>query len=137
MDRTKVGVAASSKIGVVVISYNADPEPLFNSMLPSKHDVRSYVFLHDHESGLKAKLEAITASINSRYFPYGKNRGVSRSWNEGLRASFDDGNEATLLINDDLFFYDGGFDEFADFVLSDGILARFLPSDWTPAPLAR
>jgi hypothetical protein len=44
---------------------------------------------------------------------------VSRSWNEGLHASFDDGNEATLLVNDDLFFYEGGFDEFADFVLSE------------------
>ena len=108
-----------SRIGVVIISYNADPESLFTSMLPSKHDVRSYVFLHGHDAGLKAKLEAIMASINSRYFPYGVNRGVSRSWNEGLHASFDDGNEATLLVNDDLFFYEGGFDEFADFVLSE------------------
>jgi hypothetical protein len=108
-----------SRIGVVVISYNADPGPLFTSMLPSKHDVRSYVFLHGQDAGLKAKLETITAATNSRYFPYGVNRGVSRSWNEGLRASFDDGNEATLLVNDDLFFYEGGFDEFAGFVLSE------------------
>jgi GT2 family glycosyltransferase len=108
-----------SRIGVVIISYNADPEPLFSSMLPSKHDVRFYVFLHGQDAGLKAKLEVITASINSQYFPYGINRGVSRSWNEGLYASFDDGNAATLLVNDDLFFYEGGFDEFADFVLSE------------------
>ena len=108
-----------SRIGVVVISYNADPEPLFTSMLPSKHDVRSYVFLHGQDARLRAKLDAIIASINSRYFPYGANRGVSRSWNEGLHASFDDGNEATLLVNDDLFFYEGGFDAFADFVLSE------------------
>jgi GT2 family glycosyltransferase len=108
-----------SRIGLIVISYNADPEPLFSSMLPSKHDVRSYVFLHGQNAGLKAKLEAITAAINSRYFAYGVNRGVSRSWNEGLHASFDDGNEATLLVNDDLFFYEGGFDAFADFVLSE------------------
>ena len=108
-----------SRIGVIVISYNADPEPLFNSILSSKHDVRSYVFLHGQDARLRAKLEAIIASTNSRYFPYGANRGVSRSWNEGLHASFDDGNEATLLVNDDLFFYEGGFDEFADFVLSE------------------
>jgi hypothetical protein len=88
-------------------------------MLPSKHDVRSYVFLHGQNAGLKTKLEAIIAAINSRYFAYGVNRGVSRSWNEGLFASFDDGNEATLLVNDDLFFYENGFDEFADFVLSE------------------
>ncbi len=109
---------------MVVISYNADPEPLFTSMLPSKHDVRSYVFFHGQDAGLKAKLEAITGSINSQYFPYGINRGVSRSWNEGLHASFEDGNEATILVNDDLFFYSGGFDEFADFVLSEGRSVR-------------
>jgi GT2 family glycosyltransferase len=113
-----------SRIGVVVISYNADPEPLFASILSSKHDVRSYVFLHGQDAGLKAKLEAITAAVDSRYFPYGTNRGVSRSWNEGLRASFDDGNEATLLVNDDIFFYGGGFDAFADFILSE---ARRVP----------
>src|ERR1700730_4732460 len=109
-----------SRIGVIVISYNADPEPLFNSILLSKHRVRSYVFLHGQDAGLKAKLEAITTAIDSRYFPYGINRGVSRSWNEGLRASFDDGNEATLLVNDDLFFYGGGVGDVADFVLSEG-----------------
>jgi hypothetical protein len=109
-----------SRIGVVVISYNADPEPLFASMMPSKHHVRSYVFLHGQDLGLKAKLEAITAVVDSRYFPYGINRGVSRSWNEGLRASFEDGNDATILVNDDLFFYSDGFDQFADFVLSEG-----------------
>src|SRR5262244_3140363 len=96
-----------SRIGVVIISYNADPESLFTSMLPSKHDVRSYVFLHGHDAGLKAKLEAIMASINSRYFPYGVNRGVSRSWNEGLHADV------------------------------CRILAPSLPSGWTPVPPAR
>jgi GT2 family glycosyltransferase len=108
-----------SKIGVIVISYNADPEPLFNSIQASGHGVRLYVFLHGQDARLKARLESVTAATNSRYFPYGINRGVARSWNEGLRASLDDGNEATLLVNDDLFFYGNGFDVFADFVLSE------------------
>jgi GT2 family glycosyltransferase len=108
-----------SKIGVIVISYNADPEPLFNTMRSSRHDVRAYVFLHGQDARLRSKLQAITASIDSRYYPYGTNRGVARSWNEGLRASFADGNDATMLINDDLFFYEGGFDAFADYVLSE------------------
>jgi hypothetical protein len=108
-----------SKIGVIVIGYNADPQPLFNSLRSSRHDVRPYIFLHSQEVALMAKLSEITAATGARYFPYGVNRGVARSWNEGLSSSLGDGNDATLLINDDLFFYDGGFDAFADFVLSE------------------
>jgi hypothetical protein len=108
-----------SKIGVVVISYNADPEPLFNSLRSNRHDVRPYIFLHSQEVGLKAKLSDIAAATGALYFPYGVNRGVARSWNDGLSRSFNDGNDATLLINDDLFFYGGGFDAFADFVVSE------------------
>jgi GT2 family glycosyltransferase len=108
-----------SKIGVIIISYNADPEPLFNSLKSKRHDVRPYIFLHSQDVGLKGKLSEITAATGARYFPYGVNRGVARSWNEGLSRSFNDGNDATLLINDDLFFYRDGFDAFADFVLSE------------------
>jgi hypothetical protein len=88
-------------------------------MQSNRHAVRFYVFLHGQDVRLRTKLQVITAAINSRYYPYGTNRGVARSWNEGLRASFEDGNDVTLLVNDDLFFYEGGFDTFADFVLSE------------------
>jgi hypothetical protein len=108
-----------SRIGVIVISYNTDPEPLFNSLRSSRHDIRSYVFLHGQDAAVRNKLEQITAAINALYFPYATNRGVARSWNEGLQASFSEGNDATFLINDDLFFYGSGFDAFADFVLSE------------------
>ena len=104
---------------MIIISYNADPEPLFNSLKSKRHDVRPYIFLHSQDVGLKGKLSEITAATGARYFPYGVNRGVARSWNEGLSRSFNDGNDATLLINDDLFFYRDGFDAFADFVLSE------------------
>jgi len=108
------------RIGVVVISYNADPEPLFRSIpLVEGHDVRFYVFLHGQDGALRTRLETITSAIDCRYFPYGTNRGVARSWNEGLLASFNDGNEATLLVNDDIYFYEGGFSAFANFVLSE------------------
>jgi hypothetical protein len=108
-----------SRIGVIVISYNADPAPLFGSIRSNRHDIRSYVFLHGQDVALKTELEMITTSTDSRYFPYARNRGVARSWNEGLHASFNDGNDATFLVNDDLFFYEGGFDAFIDFVLSE------------------
>ena len=40
-----------SKIGVIIISYNADPEPLFNSLKSKRHDVRPYIFLHSQDVG--------------------------------------------------------------------------------------
>src|SRR5215469_14811838 len=115
---SKTGRDHMRRIGVIVISLNADPAPLFGSIRSNRHDIRSYVFLHGQDVALKTELEVITASTDSRYFPYARNRGVARSWNEGLHASFNDGNDATFLVNDDLFFYEGGFDAFIDFVLS-------------------
>ena len=50
------------------------------------------------------------------------NRGLSKSWNDGLIASCADENEVHILLNDDIVFYDGAFDEFIDFVVEQQIV---------------
>lgn len=113
-----------AKVGIIVVSYRTDPEPLFASIAASRHQVRWYIFVHGQDKFLRAKLDAFVANSDSRYFPYGINRGLARSWNDGVIASFNDENEVTIVLNDDLFFYEGGFDEFVDFILSE---ARRVP----------
>jgi hypothetical protein len=108
-----------AQVGIIVVSYRTDPRPLFASILTTGHEIRWYLFVHGQDSLLRSHLDAFAAANNSRYFPYGVNRGLARSWNEGVAASLADGNEATLIVNDDLFFYDGGFDAFVDFVLAE------------------
>jgi hypothetical protein len=108
-----------ARVGVIVVSYRSDPEPLFTSVASSRHEVRWYIFVHGQDAGLRSKLDAFAAGNNSRYLPYGVNRGVACSWNEGLLASVSDGSDVTIILNDDLFFYDDGFDQFVDFILSE------------------
>lgn len=108
-----------ARVGVIVPSYRTDPQPLLDSIAGSDHDVCWYLFVHGQDAALRAKLDVFAAAARSRYFPYGVNRGLARSWNDGVKAAFDDGNDVTLIVNDDLFFYDGGFDQFVDFILTE------------------
>jgi hypothetical protein len=107
-----------ARVGVIVPCYRTDPQPLFASVAGSRHQVCWYIFVHGQDSRLRAKLDDFAATAHCRYFPYGINRGLARSWNEGVRTSFADGNDVTLIVNDDLFFFEGAFDQFVDYLLS-------------------
>ena len=111
------------KVGIIVISYCADPQPLFASIVQTRHEVRWYIFVHGRDSCLRSQLDVFSNTNNSRYFPYAVNRGLARSWNEGVLASLGDGNDVTLIVNDDLFFFHGAFDQFVEFILAarDGV----------------
>jgi hypothetical protein len=104
-------------VGIIVVSYCVDPRPLFASIASGRHQVRWYLFFHGRDKALKAMLDAFAEADGVRYFPYGVNRGLARSWNDGLLASVGDGNDVTIIVNDDLFFYPAAFDQFIDFVL--------------------
>ena len=52
------------------------------------------------------------ACRNGNVFPYKTNRGLARSWNDGLHLATEADCDAVLLLNDDLFFYPGGYQEF-------------------------
>jgi len=105
-------------IGLILTAYSFYPTELFRSLERTRHDVRWYIFFHGWDEHLKIELEDFSKQENVVYFPYGINRGLSRSWNEGICRSFADGNHITIILNDDLFFYDGGFDEYIDYIKS-------------------
>ncbi|MBV8157017.1 MAG: hypothetical protein JO278_05135 [Dyella sp.] len=44
------------------------------------------------------------------------NRGIARSWNDGIIESCLDGSDLTILVNDDITFRPNGFDDFVDFI---------------------
>jgi len=103
-------------IGVVIVVYSNYPEKLIESISDSKNQVKYYVFFHGTDSDLDDKLKKLVESKNSMYLPYGTNRGLARSWNEGIRFSFHDMNSHTLIINDDVYFRPSCFDQFIDFL---------------------
>jgi hypothetical protein len=105
-------------VGIVLVTYLFYPEKLFETIVEkSRHSVKWYVFFHGPDESLKHRLDVFCRQSQSAYFPYGVNRGLPKSWNDGLIASCADENEVHILLNDDIVFYDGAFDEFIDFVV--------------------
>lgn len=105
------------KISIVITAYNAHESivKLFESaMLDSdRHDIDFYLFLH---SGHEDTMTACTALANiypTTYNDCGKNRGLSRSWNDGILGAYDKGADVVVVVNDDIHFSPGDVDKIA------------------------
>lgn len=106
-------------IGLILIVYSGYPDRLVRSVEAStRHPIKWYFFYHGVDSRRLLQLAVLSKCTNSRIFPYRVNRGVARSWNDGLAMSAADSNALSILVNDDLFFYPGCFDKFIGFVQS-------------------
>ena len=99
-------------IGLVLAAHTHDPARLMRSVRESQEAVRWYIFLHRDNPPLEAKLNAFAETNNVQLYLYRQNRGLARSWNEGIHQSMLDGCELTFVLNDDLHFTTGGFDAF-------------------------
>jgi GT2 family glycosyltransferase len=111
--------SAPVTIGVILITYAFYPEKLFQSLAASRYPIKWYIYFHGHDQTILARLAAYVKSADAAFFPYCADRGVARSWNDGINQSMNDGNSATLLLNDDLSFYPNCFDKFVEFVIAE------------------
>jgi GT2 family glycosyltransferase len=109
-------------IGIILIGYSLYPERLFASVAQrANNPVKWYLFFHGPDEALRQRLAAFSRSTNAHLFSCRGNRGIARSWNDGLLASVRDGNDITMVVNDDVFFYPGGFDKFIEFVRTEQV----------------
>ena len=93
------------RVGVVMVTHSISPYRAILSVSSARHTVDLRVFHH----GSAPEHVAL-------FYPYCTNRGLARSWNEGLRACLGRGADVVLLLNDDAFFTEAGhFDRFIDF----------------------
>lgn len=104
------------RIANILITYSYYPAKLFDSIRGSSHETRWHVFFHGPDAGLGARIGRAVSELGGEFHDYGRNRGVARSWNEGLLAAVEQQADVSLLLNDDLFFYAGGYDAYMDFV---------------------
>lgn len=102
-------------IGLVLVTYAHWPQELITSIERSKRDVVWYIHHHGSDPELAEKIRGLGNRANFRVYMHMENRGLARSWNDGLREAYDDGADLALLLNDDLFFISDGFDRFIDF----------------------
>lgn len=92
------------KIGVVVIGYSR-PDSL-KKLLESTYsdDVFYSLFTHSKNKNVADVMGAFENAHFDHvdYRPYGVNRGLALSWNEGIHVQYEDGADVVIVINDDV-----------------------------------
>ena len=92
------------KIGVVLITYAIDVTPLIKSM--DGPDVSWRIFTHSANQEVIAALNFIPVRSDMRpdikLYDYRQNRGLAKSWNEGLIDAYAMGADAVIIANDDI-----------------------------------
>lgn len=106
-----------TKIGIVLVTYSIVPKLLVNS-INSKHSYEWYVFHHGSPE-LTGNIKSLFSEIESNLYFYNNNRGLAKSWNEGISLAISSGKDIILVINDDVEFIEDGFDLWVDYILEN------------------
>lgn len=111
------------KIGVIMVAYNnADnTRQLFESANTIRdYEVEYHLFLHSQEEDVVAVCEEITRtpdkgfSYSLHYHAGGFNRGLAKSWNDGMLSAFANGCQVVIIANDDIVFGEGDLTALAE-----------------------
>jgi GT2 family glycosyltransferase len=103
-------------VDIVTIAYNSAGflPRLFATAERGRHRIRFHLFLHSRHTPTVKACERLADTSNVIYYPYGINRGVSRSWNDGILNSYSAGADVVLIVNDDIYFSTGDVDKLAE-----------------------
>ena len=108
------------KIHIVVIAYGLadDLEKLLDCRpaVSGKKKFNSFhwhLFLHSQIEEVVAVCEEAARRKNVTYYPYGENRGLAKSWNEGILAGYAAGADVVIVSNDDMLPGEGDIEAVA------------------------
>jgi GT2 family glycosyltransferase len=103
------------KIAIVSIAYSSTAciTSLAESLEDGVNEVQCEIFLHSQRPELIDACTRFAQRPGVFYHPYGVNRGVSRSWNDGMLAGFARKADAVLIANDDIAFASGDVEKLA------------------------
>jgi len=104
------------RVGLVVIAYNQPgwTQGLLDAAGAARSEIAVHLFLHSTDAATTSTCELLAARPEVRYYPFAENRGVSRSWNDGILAAYDDGADVVLVANDDVRPAEGDVDRVVD-----------------------
>lgn len=104
-------------IHIVTIAYGL-PDDLENLLeykpKSKKNKFHWHLFLHSQIADVVEVCEEAAKRKDVTYYPYGINRGLAKSWNEGILAGYDAGADVVIVINDDLMPGDGDIERIAE-----------------------
>jgi GT2 family glycosyltransferase len=104
-------------IGITTITYNqvGGLTRLIESC-DTKEPVHLFVFNHSRNTRIRDEIEGLAKKLFKRsttqitVYDYGKNRGVAKSWNDGIIAMMDEECFPMIIVNDDITFGKGDID---------------------------
>ena len=104
------------KVSVVTVLYNSGDtsERLVTSAKSCHHQINFHLFLHSKHPPTVATAERISHQPGVVSYFIETNRGVSKSWNEGLINAYGDEADLVLIVNDDIHFSEGDTDKLID-----------------------
>lgn len=107
------------KIGMVTIAYNQPDglKSLFNTAALSKEKVEFFLFLHSEDVNTERACKDLAGSYTVHYFPHKTNRGISKSWNDGILLAMENDCDVVITCNDDIWFEDEDIDKIASAAL--------------------
>lgn len=104
------------RIGVIIVTYAISPDRLVAS-IRSRHKLEYKVF-HHGEKCLEVDIRDCFIDLNASIEFCFENRGLSKSWNDGIVACRSAGCDFILIINDDVMFKEGAFDAWLEFLIA-------------------
>lgn len=87
-------------IHLILITYALDPTPLFKAA--DGKDITWNCFMHSRNQAVWDAVIDFEAKGRFEMYDYGVNRGLAKSWNEGIIAAHKFEADVTLIINDDV-----------------------------------
>jgi GT2 family glycosyltransferase len=106
------------RIGIVLVVYSEYPTLVFDSIIgKTVHELEWYIHCHSADQNIEQRLVAFCQSNRCDLRLHRRNRGLARSWNDGILTSYHAGRDFTLVINDDICFRPGAFDAFISFLM--------------------
>ena len=110
------------KIGIVTTAYAlaaATHELIDTALRGGRHEREIHLFLHSGHAHVRATCEHWAKHEAVIYYPYGTNRGLANSWNEGILAAYYDALcDVVLVVNDDIIFAEGDVDTLAEYAVA-------------------
>jgi GT2 family glycosyltransferase len=101
------------RVALVTIGYNlpgATARLVASARQGCTSELTILVISHSRMEAKVAELESLAEQPGVVYRPYGVNRGLARSWNEGILWGFEQDFDAVLVVNEDVTLAAGDVD---------------------------
>lgn len=96
-------IEAIINIHIVTVAYGLSSDLLKLYDSANIPEATWHIFLHSRFPDVVAACHALNRRGNVEIYDYGVNRGLAKSWNEGLIEAYTDGADVALIANDDAY----------------------------------